>query len=353
MASGGETGFRQRTARDDGMRPVESHEPEDRSVEISHPLRVAFVVGPFPLVSETFIVDQIAALLERGVDVDVLAFTEGDETNVSSKYFAHEMSSRVTYLEYPLPKLSRVVHAWTRIANSHGGILRLLLRALNVARHGTWALSLKLLYWATPLAGRSYDVVHCHFGTVARDFVRVREVLQLDAPLVTSFYGVDVSRVFSDKPEGFYDELKQMCDAFFVMSEDMKRRVVAHGFPQERLHVQPVGIEVSDYPYRERTLDDGETLHLLAVGRLVEKKGFDDLLRAVSIMKERGRRPIRCTIVGGGPLELELERLAESLGLAETVRFTGFLPVEEVIELMATAHVLMAPSKTAADGDME
>lgn len=352
MASQGKTGSRQPSTLEVGP-TVGTNDLGDRAEGPSDPLRVAFVVGPFPLVSETFIIDQVAALLERGVEVDIVAFTQGDETNVSSTYFDCEMSSRVTYLDYPLGKLSRVFHAWPRVTSLAVRDPRLLLRALNVVRHGSWALSLKLLYWAAPLAGKSYDVVHCHFGTVARDFVRVREVLQLDAPFVTTFYGVDVSRVFSTEPAGFYDELKAVCDAYFVMSEDMKRRVIAYGFPRERVRVQPVGIDVHKYPYHERSLEDEEELRVLAVGRLVEKKGFADLLRALSIVKVRAGRPIRCTVVGEGPLESDLRSLAESLDLSDTVRFTGFIPIEQVIELIDEAHVLVAPSKTAADGDME
>jgi colanic acid/amylovoran biosynthesis glycosyltransferase len=353
MTSQGKKGSRRWSVPDDAPPAVETHESAHGRTGVSAPLRVALVVDLFPLVSETFIVDQVEALLERGVDVDILAFTPGDESNVSRTYFARGMSSRVTYLDYPLGKLSRVVRAWPRLATLAVRDPRLLLRVLNVARHGRWALSLKLLYWATPLAGNSYDIVHCHFGTVARNFVRVREVLQLDAPFVTTFYGVDVSRVFSEEPAGFYDELKTACDAFLVMSEDMRRRVIAYGFPPERVRVQPVGVAVREYPYHERSLRDGDELHVLAVGRFVEKKGFEDLLRAVAIVKERAGRPLRCTLVGGGPLDSELRDLAASLGLSDTVRFTGLIPVEQVIELIDEAHVLVAPSKTAADGDME
>jgi colanic acid/amylovoran biosynthesis glycosyltransferase len=175
----------------------------------------------------------------------------------------------------------------------------------------------------------------------------------MKAPLVTSFYGVDVSRAFREMPPTYYDRLKSACASFFVMSEDMKRRVVAHGFPEAHVHVHPVSVEPDAYPFHIRTLGEGEELRLAAVGRFVEKKGFDDLLRALAIVKERGTRPVHCTLVGAGPLDEKLRHLAAELDLDDILTFAGLMPMEEVVEVMDRVHVLVQPSKTAADGDME
>ena len=116
------------------------------------------------------------------------------------------------------------------------------------------------------------------------------------------------------------------------MSEDMKRRVVAHGFPADQVLVHPVSVEVDEYPFAVREVHPGEELRLVSVGRFVEKKGFDDLLRALSTVKERATRPVSCSIVGGGPLQEELFELEASLALDGIVRFEGYLPVEQLID---------------------
>jgi colanic acid/amylovoran biosynthesis glycosyltransferase len=154
-------------------------------------------------------------------------------------------------------------------------------------------------------------------------------------------------------PADYYDELKEVCSCYLVMSEDMKRRVVAHGFPPDQVEVHPVSIDVDTYPFRLRTIGANDELRLISVGRMVEKKGFDDLLRALAIVKERASRSVSCEIVGGGPLEPELRALTESLDLFSTVTFRGFMPIEEILELFDEMHVFVQPSKTAADGDME
>ena len=316
-------------------------------------LRVAFVVGEFPVVSETFVIDQVVQLMDRGVAVEIFAFKRGDPAYVSERFFSYRMDRLVRYLDFEGGKLARFVCAWPKALRLAVKAPRALARALNVRRFGRDALALRLLYRAEPLAGRNFDVVHCHFGPVARSFVPVWEVLGMSAKIVTSFYGYDVSLTPREQAPDYYEPLKRACTLYFVMSHDMKRRVVALGFPAEQVRVHPVSIEVGDYPFRVRTLEDGEPLRLVSVGRFVEKKGLDDLLRAMAIVKQRASRTVSCSIVGGGPLNQELRALAGSLGLHDAVEFRGFMRMEDVLRLFGEAHVLVQPSKTAADGDME
>jgi colanic acid/amylovoran biosynthesis glycosyltransferase len=316
-------------------------------------MKVAFVVGIFPAVSETFVIDQIAALRDRGVEIEVFAFIRGETEHVSRKYFEYEMDSMTTYLEHPSAWGRRWLLAWPIAARLAVKNPKLLLRSMNVLRFGRDALSLRVLYWSAPFHEAQFDLVHCHFGVVGRNFVLVHEAARLDARLVTSLYGFDVSQVFRDEPSDYYDRLKAACSLYFVMSNDMRRRVIERGFPEDRVVVHPVSVDVGSYPFRLRQLGDSDALRLLAVGRLVEKKGFDDLLRALAIVRDRTKRPVTCEIIGGGELESELHELSASLGLEEIVNFRGYASVEQVIEAFTHAHVLVQPSKTAANGDME
>jgi colanic acid/amylovoran biosynthesis glycosyltransferase len=316
-------------------------------------LRVAFVVDKFPVVSEPFIIDQVAQLIDRGVAVEIFSFKRSDRSYVSQKFHRYEMEKLVRYLEPRGGMLGRLLCAWPTALKLLFRAPRVLARALSVRRFGRDALFLMLLYRAEPFVGRDFDVVHCHFGTVARSFVLVCEVLGTSAKIITSFYGYDVSQIARQTRPDYYDPLKRACARYFVMSHDMKRRVVAQGFPAEQVQVHPVSIEVDDYPFRVRKLADDEPLQLVSVGRFVEKKGIDDLLRAMAIVKQRAEHPVSCSIVGGGPLDQELRGLAASLKLDDAVEFKGFLTAEDMLALFEDAHVLVQPSKTAANGDME
>jgi glycosyltransferase involved in cell wall biosynthesis len=91
---------------------------------------------------------------------------------------------------------------------------------------------------------------------------------------------------------------------------------------------------------------------VIAVGRLVEKKGFDDLIRACAVLKRSGTN-VRCVIVGSGPLEPALRSMVESLGLSDRVRLTGTRPRAEVIQLVRGASALAAPCVVGTDGNRD
>jgi glycosyltransferase involved in cell wall biosynthesis len=91
---------------------------------------------------------------------------------------------------------------------------------------------------------------------------------------------------------------------------------------------------------------------LLFVGRLVEKKGVDDLLHALRLARDQGAAAT-LTVVGNGPLRAQLERLAAELGLQEHVRFLGAVPQVELPALYRRAAAFVAPFRVARDDDQE
>jgi glycosyltransferase involved in cell wall biosynthesis len=91
---------------------------------------------------------------------------------------------------------------------------------------------------------------------------------------------------------------------------------------------------------------------VLAVGRLVEKKGFDVLLRACRTLRDQGRR-ISCVIIGDGEDRDALMALHAELALGDSVRFIGARPRDEVLRWMARAHLVAAHCLQAADGNRD
>jgi len=315
-------------------------------------LKIAFVVGEFPVVSETFIINQVADLLDKGMEIEIFSFNHGDESKVSQRYFEYKMREKVHYLEMPKSYFSRLTGAFKiklRLLLSRPLIF---LRAVNVFKYGRNALSFKLLFWSAPFVGKDFDLVHCHFGTIAKRFLQIREITGLKAPIITSFYGYDVSHIVKQKGKDYYQALDKVCERYLVMSNNMKERVAALGISPDKIEVLPVSIKTEEYPFAERRLKEDEPLKIFSVGRFVEKKGFDDLLRALAIVKERGINFI-CDIVGGGPMEAELQKMTDDLKLRERVNFLGYLKIEEVIKKFMEMHLFIQPSKTAKDGDME
>jgi colanic acid/amylovoran biosynthesis glycosyltransferase len=316
-------------------------------------LSVAFVVGVFPATSETFIINQVADLIDRGVDVRIFSLSKGSEDTVSDRYTTYRMKERVVYLTPPKNiglRLCMGAGIALRMLFTHP---RILFRALNMRKYGAVSKSLKLLFWVFPFLDTKFDLIHCHMGTVATKYLTMRSVLGQTTKFVTTFYGYDVSRTPQQKGIDCYRDLALACDLFFVMSENMKSRVLPLGVPQEKIVVHPISIDVESYEFNERTLAPDETVQITSVGRFVEKKGFDDLLRAIAVVKKGAKRPFRLSIVGDGELHDEIHSLAKELDVTDVVDFKGYMKLEDVLSLYGRSHLYVQASKTAKDGDME
>ncbi len=118
-----------------------------------------------------------------------------------------------------------------------------------------------------------------------------------------------------------------------------------NGFAKRTLAIS-CGIDVERYATRARRHraqhPDRETRNVLFVGRLDEEKHIDDLLRATSVLRET--LPLRLEIVGDGSRKAAFEQLADELGIADIVRFTGFVSDDELLDAYARADLFVMPS---------
>lgn len=319
--------------------------------------KIAFVVGVFPAVSETWMINQVAGLLDRGFDIDIYAFTSQDidQKHMSDRYREYNMLARTTYIGMPESRLLRIIKAVPKIVKLLFVSPRVLGRALDIKKYGKDALSLKFLFWSEQFVSKKYDLIHLHDGLIANRFLTIKDIVGISTKFITSFYGQDVSKRFRDHPgEDIYKRLKKESSAFIVMSNFTKNRLVAKGFDVNKIQVLPIfGINVDDYPFKERKIEPGEVIQMATVGRFVEKKGFDDVLRALAIVKNRSDKKFMCNIIGGGPLESKLRAMTQKLGLNDVVSYTGYMKIEDIINYFFKMHFYLQPSKTASDGDME
>jgi len=319
--------------------------------------KIAFVVGVFPAVSETWMINQIAGLLDRGFDIDIYAFTSQDidQKNISDKYGKYNMSTKTRYIGMPESRIVRVARAIPVIIKLLFASPKVLIRVSNIKKYGKDSLSLKLLFWSEQFVGKKYDLIHLHDGYIANRFLTIKDIVGINTKLLTSFYGQDVSKRFLEHPgEDIYKRLKKESSAFIVMSNFTKGRLVAKGFDENKIQVLPIfGINVEDYPFKERKLESGEVIQMATVGRFVEKKGFDDILRALAIVKNRTHNKFVCDIIGGGPLESKLRAMTKELDLDDVVSYKGYMKIEDIINYFLKIHFYLQPSKTASDGDME
>ena len=307
-------------------------------------MKIAFMVGEFPSLSETFILDQITSLIERGHTVSILAEREGraaDEHPDVARYGLRRLARYERLPEGFLRRLAALPSAWRGTAAEW--------RALDVTRFGGMAASLRLS-WGAQLCGgdADFDVVQCHFGALGLKAVLLRRIGALRGRIVTAFHGEDITNYPRRFRGNHYEQLFAHGDLFLPISARWNAQLEAMGCPREKIQVHRMGIDLRHFAVRAARPAPLVT-RLLSVSRLVEKKGIGDAIRAVA----RTSAPVEYVVAGDGPLRAELKALARELGVASRVRFVGAQARSEVAVLLEQADVFIAPSVTAADGDIE
>ena len=318
-------------------------------------MKIAYIVGSFPHVSETFIVNQIVGIAARGHDVDIYTTVPGVTGSIPAAVERHRLLERTHSLYGPHNLLTRLIKVICLLAGEDWRAPRLVWRSLNVMRYGRVAVSLGLLSAGLSLRRRqrtgAYDVLHCQFGTYGEAALRLREIGAFSGKLVTSFRGFDATRNMLLQPET-YNTLFKIGDLFLPVSQSLASCLIESGCDRSKIAVLHSGIECAKFRYIDRAPVAGETTRILTIGRLTEKKGISYAIRAVAQVIASGRN-LSYKVVGEGPLRTELQRIIDELGVSEHVQLLGWRTHEEVVRLIEAAHLLVAPSVTAADGDEE
>lgn len=316
-------------------------------------VNIAYFVGEFPLVSETFILAQITGMIDRGHDVHIFASGRPQSRITQAIVDRYSLLDKTTFVG-PIPRNPIVrVGIALRVALMaiRAGQHRIILRALDSSRYGRAALGLSLLVRTAPYIGRSrFDILHCQFGNVAVTLPSLIKIGALSGRLVCSFRGWDTTLYPAMFP-GIYEELFSLGDVFLPVSRSLDQQLRNLGCPGERITVLHSGIDLRRFPYREsRKISQPATL--ITIGRLTEKKGVEFAIQAVNGLL-RGGYDIEYKIVGDGPLKQTLRTLVLELALEERISFLGAVNSEMVHQLLRDADIFLAPSVTSTKGDQE
>jgi glycosyltransferase involved in cell wall biosynthesis len=199
------------------------------------------------------------------------------------------------------------------------------------------------------LADLRPDVVLCPYATTALRILPVARRLRI--PVIAHCNGYDLSGGLGNK--WYRWSLRRWAggmDAFVVVAAYMRDWLVANGVDPHRVHQIPYGVPLSDYTPASDLA--GQPCRFLCVGRLVEKKAPQHVLRAFA--RCHARAPgVTLAMIGSGPLEGACRQLAEELGIAQAVTFAGSQPATKVAAAMSGASVFVQHSVTASGGDKE
>lgn len=302
-------------------------------------LRVALVVDHFPEVSETFVAAEARALADLGADVRIEAIGRG---RTPSRELAAGLDVR--WLE-DTGLLRRVQALGWLVRHAPGAVVRDL-RDRRRWRAEEAVLPLRAL---APIARRLHEdrteILHAHFAAgAALTALRLGRVLGV--PWSLTAHGYDI---FRDRRN--LREKLRACTFATTGSDFTVRALREQADPQDAARIHRIVMGVDGDAWRRRTPPAaGGTI--LAVGRLVGKKGFGDLVDAVARLgPQDGFEEL--VLVGAGPLREELEARARERGVADRVRFLGARPTSAVRELLEEAAVVAVPCVIAPDGDAD
>jgi glycosyltransferase involved in cell wall biosynthesis len=284
-------------------------------------VNILYLVKHFPSLSQTFVLNEVRALMARGCQVHVVSAIDLHEPVALDP----ELAARVFYLRHGS------LYRYGAAAGPDADEAELLRRDLSdvlglVARHGIAHL-------------------HCDF---AEDNVRLAGAVRNATGIPFTFK----MRAYDIFAEPLHDLAQRAAAAsrVFTISE-YNREYICSTWNLAREHVSVIydGVDVDQTtPVADYQRDP---FRIVSVGRLVEKKGFAVLLEACARLN--GRRPCRCEIVGDGPLRASLEDRAAALGLDSVVTFHGRRTHAEVLAALSSASVAALACVQAANGDRD
>lgn len=316
------------------------------------PLRIGYVLNRFPRLSQTFVLNEILELERQGVEVEVFSLLRPPPELRQPALGA--MAARVTYL----PGLDQA--AGLQLGDGLGDCpqplgamlssppLDLLfagLAATDAARIEIAAASLAILTRA-----RGIGHLHAHFGTD-------QTTVALLAARLTSIgfswtaHARDLFLTFGGTAPDREMRRIKIREARFVAAVSEYNRVLLSRLAPESdadIHCIHNGIDLA----RIRPSGVAPPGEILAVGRLVEKKGFADLIDACAQLAAEGV-DFRCHIIGEGPLETSLRSAIGAQRLEDRVHLLGALTQPEVFATMGRASIVVLPCAIANNGDRD
>ena len=322
-------------------------------------MRIAFVVGAFPVISETFILNQITGLIDRGHVVDI--FTR----SIRHLETPHPQISRYRLLDYTKVVDRRAKGNWNRVIKA----ATLVARRYAWARSATWSTFSKIhtarnMGCAIPRLGlleigmsqlpdRPYDIIQCQYGTLGKRFLALKMSGLITGKFITAFRGHDITQHVNSVP-GFYDELFKEGDLFLPVSRSLEQRLIDGGCDPAKIRVLHSGIDCSRFHFRPRTANKDEPINILTIGRFVEMKGIIYGIEAVAgLIQTCPDKKIHYDIIGDGPLRNEISMKLKQLDIESHVTLHGWKDQDSVTGYLDQAHILLTPSVTAANGETE
>jgi len=320
--------------------------------------RLIFILKGYPRLSETFIAQEIRALEQRGLAIDIVSLRFPTDKHVHPVH--REIKAKVGYLpEYLYQEPVRVLRSWIK-AHFQPGYWR---------AFGQWIRD--LLRDPTPNRARRFGQACVMVAELPRDSTRLHAHF-LHTPASATYYAHLITGMrwscsahakdIWTSPDWDKREKLATLDWLVTCTRDgydhLREIAAANGNPgdKDKIHLVYHGLDFARFPEPPpsdpgRVRDPKAPLRILSVGRAVPKKGYADLLQALALLPKAAEW--RFHHIGGGPLLDDLKSLAETLQISRYITWQGSAPQEQVLEAYRAADIFVLASCVAGDGDRD
>ena len=301
----------------------------------------AYLFERFPSFGQTFCYREVAELDRQGVTPPIFSIRRPKDEP------PQDWDPRIVARVHYLPEESELVPEIDRLLKRKALPARVVDLLAGWGRRTDFLRLYQAIYVGLRLKENGAHHVHAHFAGMA-----ARTAFWIDR-----FFGVQFSftghanDIFA--PGDFEIGLDQLMESArsIVTVSDFAAHFLKKRFPASVAKIRRVynGIDLNDF---RRSDFSSPIPSIMAVGRLIEKKGFTDLIRACEVVRKRGRE-FRCQIIGEGPLEEPLRAQIDNGGWPGQVEIAGPRPQSEVRARLAGATLFVLPCIAESSGAMD
>jgi glycosyltransferase involved in cell wall biosynthesis len=301
----------------------------------------AYLFERFPSFGQTFCYREVAELYRQGFTPPIFSIRNPKDEP------AQDWDARIVKCVHYLPEEKELLDE-VRQASKKGRLAPEIIAALDEWGRRTDFLRLyQAVHVGLRLQEAGISHVHAHFaGMAARTAFWIAKFL----PITFSFTA-HANDIFA--PSKFEIGLDKLLGAarVVVTETDYAEKFLRERFPErdDRIHRIYNGLNLAEFG---RATFSSDPPSIVAIGRLIVKKGFASLIRACELLVERGRS-FQCEIFGEGPLENQLRAQIEELALQNHIQLPGPKPQHELRERLANARVFVMPSVPEPEGGMD
>jgi len=315
-------------------------------------MKIAYLAPEIPALSATFVYNEILALQALGTEVVAFSVHQ-PSSNVSDIKVARLKADVVHVYDYSimsvlLAHISLLFNSPLRYMRSLGALFKDM-GALGLLSRGAFGQAYRYFYaakLACDLVDKQCQHLHVHFAHTPTDIAMYASLFS-NIPFSVTAHANDLFE------RGYLLNEKVKRAAFFAtISEFNKRFLAKNNIAVDSICIVRCGVDSDSFSLRSSFVSR-DKVRLGVVGRLVEKKGIDCLIKAVSLVKQQGLA-VELNIAGSGPLEAELKEsvLNSSLALSD-VNFLGALAHTQVAGFITSLDAFVLPCQKDSNGDMD